>query len=218
MTTKTSQQFTEALSAQCRRDAERVREGCKYCEKHKRCDCRCFPTHNRKCKVDECDGTICLSPKLNDYDPNCQYCNEGIFIKQEGVNYYCPSCTPEYNRLMELSRKYTWHKPSGKADGLCSCGDEANPFSVPIEATCWRVLEHPKYTIEPVEGYESLVAILTERGEYTKFVSWLFDDNGEWREVGLVIDMPNDIAEILQTPELLMQAVMSFWNQREVGK
>jgi hypothetical protein len=66
---------------------------CEECKKPTRCDCRCSPVHNRKCRVNECDGTVCLSPELNDYDPNCQYCNEGIFIKQVGVKYYCSECS-----------------------------------------------------------------------------------------------------------------------------
>lgn len=43
----------------------------------KRCDCRCFPTHNRKCNKNKCTGSVCLSPELNDFNPLCRMCVNG---------------------------------------------------------------------------------------------------------------------------------------------
>jgi hypothetical protein len=200
MKPKPSQDFTEALSAQYRRDAERVGLTC----------------------------DICIEIGWMFYEHRDRRPDESPV---------CDRHTPEYNRLMELSRKYTWRTgwdvcpACGGTDRRLVGTSNLGPIYAQNHSLKCDNVNHkrnPQYTIEPVEGYESLVAILKERGE-EEFEDYLWNkviaelslidlEHLELTKSDVLQIVRNIFAEILQTPELLMKSIMSFWNQREVGK
>ena len=119
----------------------------------------------------------------------------------------CPSCTPEYNRLMEWAKEFEYDR----------CKYEYICISVTglTEDDCEACHE-----FEDATTVESIVKTLKALGVWERFIEWHgkqirdFVNNGHCRRI-LVIDINEwatmAYAEILTDPLLLAQAVISFF-------
>jgi hypothetical protein len=152
----------------------------------------------------------------------CKECRNGFKITYNcGANTPpdtikpCPTCTPRYNQLMELADKLCWRT----GNDLCpACGgsnrrivgtSNLGPIYAQdhsLKCNSPRHKHNPRFSIEPIEGYISLVEVLRVLGMLDEFVDWLAIQN-----VACAPKMPElrKFAKILWDKELLKTAISS---------
>jgi hypothetical protein len=122
---------------------------------------------------------------------------------------------------MAMAEKVKWHEWSWVKDAppddlgivdsyfKCSCGKKKLELGCKGSGKVWNVGKciNPRYSISPHEGYISLVELLKLWGEYEAFVEW---NNVNCWNTPSGISGCSVSAEILQSPDLLMQSIMSF--------
>jgi hypothetical protein len=179
---------------------------------------------------------------------HCQECIANDDVNEGAVPYTdcepytngyrkCPTCTPRYNQLMELADKLCVHKDikwqgcrtTEKRNGMSISFYRCPACGLEIEGTQPEIKQEfklvklllPQFSIEPIEGYISLVEVLRVLGMWEEFVKWhtiqsfpVFDDFKDlnfWRTF-----LSHEVsAEILTDKELLKTAISSFVRREE---